>query len=453
MSRSAAVLLALALAPRAARAAFDDAPFGARDAAMGGAFTAVHDDVSALAYNPAALGHAPELEVGASYLRGLHWPAGEIDRDITRAAAAVPVRQEIFDGAFGFDVRYDRREGTARDRQIGVFYGARGLREMADGGLDFGCGLKFLQSSFEGKGGAQTTPAGDMGALWRFGAKRSVGASLLNFGGAEFKSGPISDRAPLALKIGAAESVRGALIAADATIREPSSGQGKSVTFAAGFERWWATARAGAFAARSGLSLGDRARTWHWGFGWRNAGARLDYSMLTPLAGSTRFGHGLTLSLRFGRADPEAEYERLLSSEMKARRDLGKRLEAGSVKQWKLSEEIARLQAEISSLRSDLAGKRVSEEAARRLLSDVEARHKKAADAFQRLQEERARGAAKTKAELFGEDWNSYQKAKLAGAPDEALLERVQRLLVEYKEAGVDLGEASRELSRLQQAR
>ncbi|HAZ08465.1 MAG TPA: hypothetical protein DCZ01_08095 [Elusimicrobia bacterium] len=451
--RFAAVFLTLALAPRAARAAFDDAPFGARDAAMGGAFTAVHDDVSSLAYNPAALGQAPELEVGASYLRGLHWPAGTIDRDITRAALAVPVRQEIFNGAFGFDVRYDRRQGLARDRQIGVFYGTRGLREMQDGGLDFGCGLKFLQSSFEGRGGAQTKPALDMGALWRVGAKRSVAASLLNFGGAKFKSGPLSDRAPLALKIGAAESIRGALIAVDATIREPSSGQGKAVTFAAGFERWWATERAGAFAARSGLSLGDRARTWHWGFGWKNAGARLDYSLLTPLAGLIRFGHGITLSLRFGRTDPEEEYERLLSGEMRARRDLNKKLEANSVKQWKLSEEIGRLQAELASLRSAIAGKHASEEEARRRLSDMETRHKKAVDAFQRLQEEHAHNAARTKAELFGEDWSSYQKAKLAGAPDEALLERVQRLLVEYKESGVDLGEASRELGRLQKAR
>ena len=54
--------------------------------------------------------------------------AGTIDRDTTRAAVAVPVRQEIFNGAFGFDVRYDRRTNVSKDREIGMYYGTRGLR-------------------------------------------------------------------------------------------------------------------------------------------------------------------------------------------------------------------------------------------------------------------------------------------------------------------------------------
>ncbi|MEK7383847.1 MAG: hypothetical protein AAB262_11260, partial [Elusimicrobiota bacterium] len=359
----------------------------------------------------------------------------------------------ILNGAFGFDVRYDRRAGVARERGIGIFYGTRGLRETENGGLDFGGGFKFLSRSLESRGATGTQPAIDLGALWRFGAKHSVGASLINVGGAKFKIGNDSDRAPLALKIGAAETVRGALLAVDATMREPSAGQGKSMTFAAGFERWWATPRAGSIAARSGLSLGDRARTWHWGFGWKNGGARLDYAMSVPLSGGTRLGHALTVTLRLGRSDPEAEYERLLEGEMKARHDLSKVLEASSLKQWKLDLEINRLQAEIASLRESLAGKRASEEEARRRLAQLEARQKKAAETFARLQEEHARNASKTKAVLYREDWGAYQKAKLEGAPDAALLERVQRLLVEYKDAGVDLGSASQELRRLQQVR
>ena len=45
-----------------------------------------------------------------------------------------------------------------------------------------------------------------------------------------------------------------------------------------GFERWWPTARAGQFALRSGMSLGEGTRTWSWGLGWRAQGARLDYA-------------------------------------------------------------------------------------------------------------------------------------------------------------------------------
>lgn len=451
--RLTVAFLAATLGAPSAFAAFDDVPFGARDAAMGGSLAAVHDEVSAVAYNPAALGQVRVLEAAASYLRSFHSPAGEIDRDNTRAAAALPVRQEIFDGAFGFDVRYDRRTGVSRDRQIGLFYGTRGLRETEGGGLDLGGGLKVLSSSLEGGGSIGPRPAVDLGALWRFGDRHSLGASLLNLGGAKFRLGGYADRAPLALKIGAAESVRGALLAVDATVREPSAGRGRSLSFAAGFERWWASSRAGAFAARSGLSLGDRSRTWHCGFGWKQGGGRLDYAMSVPLSGARRLGHGLTLTLLFGRPDPAADYERLLESEMKARADLNRALDAGALKQWKLSEEISRLQAEVVALRESLVGKSAAEVEARRRLQEIEARQRKAAETFRRLQEEQARSSAKTKAELFREDWGAYQRAKLGGAANAALLERVERLLLEYRDSGADLGEASQELRRLQQSR
>jgi hypothetical protein len=449
---AAAAVSALAAAP--AFAAFDDAGFGARDAAMGGAFTAVHDEVGALAYNPAALGQAPALEAAASYMNGTHPPAGTIDRDTTRAAGAVPVRQEIFNGAFGFDVRFDRRTNVSKDREIGLYYGTRGLHETENGGLDFGGGLKTQQSSLEAGGSTKTKAVLDLGTLWRVDDKRSVGASLLNFGGAKF-TGPhgYSDRAPLALKVGAAESVHGALIAVDGTLREGSSGQGSSESFGLGFERWWPTARAGSFAGRSGFSIGNLSRVWSWGLGWKQGGGRVDYAMGVPMTGVTRFSHALTVAIRFGRSDPGAEYERMLQGEMQARQQLGRSLDASAVRQQALSEEIGRLRDEIAALRSSLAEKTSTADEARRKLSDLETRHKRAVDTFQRLQDEHARNAAKTKAELFREDWDAYRKAKLGGEPDAALIQRVQRLLVEYRDAGADLGEANQELGRLQQSR
>jgi hypothetical protein len=350
-------------------------------------------------------------------------------------------------------VRYDRRSDIGKDRDIGVYYGTRGLRETEDGGLDFGVGLKTLQSRLESGHGTKTKPALDLGALWRFGDRYAVGASLLNFGAPRFSAPGYSDRAPLVLKIGGAESVHGSLLAVDATLREGSSGKGGSVTFAAGFERWWPTVRAGSFAARSGLSLGDLSRTWNWGIGWKHGGGRADYAMIVPLSGGIRFGQALTISIRFGRSDPEADYEKLLSSEMKMRWNLGRSLEASAVRQQALSEEIGRLRDEISSLRTALADKRASEEEVRRKLLELESRHKKAVDTFRKLQDEHARNAAKTKTELYREEWEAFQKAKLGGLPDTALLERLQRLMVEFKDTGVDLGEANQELRRLQQLR
>ena len=159
------------------------------------------------------------------------------------------------------------------------------------------------------------------------------------------------------------------------------------------------------------------------------------------------------MAVRFGRSDPEAEYEGLLKGEMKARQQLSQSLEASAVRQRALSEEIARLRDEIAALRASLAEKTSTAAEARQKLKDLEERHRKAVESFQRLQDEHARNAAKTKSELFHEEWDSYQKAKQGGAPDAALLERVQRLLIEYKDSGVDLGEANQELRRLQQSR
>lgn len=445
--------LAAGLWASPALAAFDDAPFGARDAAMGGAFTAVHDEIGALAYNPAALASVPDPEAAASYANGTHPPAGTIDRDTTRAAAAVAVRQPIVDGAFGVGIRYDRRADVAKDREIGVYYGGRGLLETDDGSLDLGGGVKTLKSSLERGGAASTKLALDLGALWRFEDGRAVGASLLNAGGAKFSvpSAGYSDRAPLALKVGASESLHGSVLAVDGAIREGSSGQGGSATFAVGFERWRGTPRWGSLAGRTGLSVGDRSRVWSWGLGWRLGGGRVDYAMGVPLTGVTRFAHALTVAVRFGRSDPEAEYERILQGEMEARRRLGGSLEAGAVRQQALSEEIGRLRDEIAALRASLAGASSSAQDARRRLQDLEARHQKAVETFSRLSRERARDAAKTKAELFREEWDAYRRAKMDGAQDAILRERLQRLLVEYRDSGADLSEANLELRRLQQ--
>ncbi len=443
-----AVLLTLALFPANAHAAFEDAGFGPRDIAMGGAFCAVTDDPGVLAYNPAALGQATAIETTAAYMRQYQIPSGRSDRDSTRAAVVVPMRQSVLNGGLGFDVRYDRRTNIGGDRAIGVMYGTRGLLERESGGLDFGGGIKLLSTSFDAGGKTGTHLALDLGALYHFSERFAVGASLLNFGSPKFSG----DRAPLAFKVGVAEQLRGVIFAADVTKRENSmSGTGQH-TMALGFERWWALARAGQIAVRSGMSLGEGTRSWSWGLGWRALGARVDYAMTVPMTGGGT-GHGLSLSVRFGRADPEGEYEKLLSQELRYRRQLSEALEASSVKQWKLAEELNRLRAEMAALSNEVEMKRASAGDAQRRLRELEARQRKASENFEKLKTERESAAHNARVLLFQEDWRSYQKAKLAGAADSVLLEQVGRILREYRDAGVDLSEASQELRRLQRAK
>ncbi|MEK7234478.1 MAG: hypothetical protein AAB268_11725 [Elusimicrobiota bacterium] len=436
-----AVLLTLAL-ERTSLAAFEDAGFGPWDIAMGGAFTAVVDDPGVIAYNPASLGQASALEATMAYLRHFHIPSGESDRDSTRAAVIVPVRQEMLDGALGFDVRYDRREKVGGDRAIGVMYGTRGLLETEGGAVDFGGGLKLLTSSLDSGGKAETRVALDVGTLHRFSERYALGASLLNLGNPKFKG----DRAPLALKIGVAEQIRGMIFAADLTKRESSlSGNGRH-NMALGFERWWVTANAGRYALRSGMSLGEGTRTWSWGLGWRARGARLDYAMTVPITGTLRLGHGLSLCVRFGGVDAEGEYEKLLSQELRYRQQLGKALEASSVKQLKLTEELNRMREEVEL-------KRASEGDAKRRLLELQIRRQKASETLEKVKADGEDAARRIRISLFQEDWRSYQKAKLSGAADSALLEQVGRILREYRDAGVDLSDASMELRRLQRAK
>jgi hypothetical protein len=448
-AHAAALAAALVVSAPPARAAFDDAGWGPRDAAMGAAFTAVTDDPAVMSYNPGALGMASAPEAGAAYLRQFHPPAGESDRDSSRLSGVLPARLETLNGAAGVDIRYDRREAYGQDRSFGFYYGTRGWREREDGGIDFGGGLKFMSSTMKGGGKAGLKPAIDMGGLWRFKDRYAAGASLLNFFSPKFSGGGVKDRAPLALKVGLAEQVRGTLLALDFTLREPSAGQDGTKSLGAGFERWWATARYGQYALRSGMNLGDKSKTWRWGMGWRGLGGRVDYAMIVPIEGTTRVGHGVSVSMRFGGSDPEGEYERLLSRELRYRKEMSNALESSSTKQWKLAEELNRMRGEMSRLREEIERRSSSEEEARRRLQELDRKRRAAEEAAAIL-----RGQSNREASLrFADDWRAYQRAKLGGAPDAALVEQVQRLLREYRNAGVDLGEANQELRRLQSGR
>jgi hypothetical protein len=99
-----------------------------------------------------------------------------------------------------------------------------------------------------------------------------------------------------------------------------------------------------------------------------------------------------------------------------------------------------------------VAASRVTQTQAQRELAVIEERQLKAAREYERLKRERETAAARGKQALFEEDWRVYQKAKLSGASDAALVEQLGRILREYKDDGVDLGDANQELRRLQRS-
>jgi hypothetical protein len=434
------------LAPRAF-AAFDESGFSARAIGLGNAMTAVYDDANATAYNPANLGQIKNLNLLTSYLRQFHIPAGETDREEINAALAVPIRQELLRAGLGFGYAYTTQTDYAIDRTIQASYGSRGFQEFENGSLDFGATVKFLTRNFATGGGA-TKGSMDIGLLYRYKERYAAAISLLNMNGPSYKS----DRVPVTLKIGVSEMIGPSTIAVDLTKRESSIFHSGSTSLGLGAENWWATPKYGSFAGRTGLSLGDQHKSWNWGLGWRYQGGQIDYSMSVALAGRSEASHAVSMTIRFGVADPEQAYERLLKSELGLRKDLSQALEAAEVRQWQLSQELGSLRQQIDALRGALSSKTASERSVREKLQELEERHRKATESFQKASLEQKRLSERSKETMFREDWASYEKLKLTGASNTALLDRVKRLLREYKDSGVDLSAANQELQRLLRA-
>jgi hypothetical protein len=434
------LLVVMLFAAGSARAGYEDSGFSARAVSMGGAFTAVYDDIAAMAFNPAATGQLRHVQVQSNYLRQFHIPAGETDQNQMSLAAGFPVQQELIKGTFGLGWQYNRRQEQVIERSFLMNFGSRGFREFEGGGLELGGTVKAI--------GVRPKGDVDVGALYRFWEKYSLGLSILNLNRPKLERG----RAPATLKLGLAESVRGFTLAMDATKREPSGIHGASSSLGAGLEHWWATARQGSLALRTGLVLGEPAKTWNWGLGWRILGGQMDYAMTVPMSGGSRFGHAVSLLFRFGESNPEGEYERMLAEEIRYRKELTASLEAGEVKQWKLSEELGRLREEIDVLSGQLVDKTASESQAQERIKALQERHQKASQTFEKLQSDRKKLSERTKETLFKEDWAAYAKLKAGAAPNAVLLENVKRLLREYKGSGVDLSQANQELLRLLRA-
>lgn len=439
----------LLLLPGPLRAGFEDSGLSPRAVSMGGALTAVEGDPVSWLYNPANLGSLRRVEASAHYLRQFHIPAGEVDDDQINAAAGFPL---LGRGSLGLAGIYNRQNRLAVERTAALGYGSRGLWELEGGAVELGAALRLLKRSLDAGGGPKTQAAFDLGALYRFRERYVAGLSVINANRPRLDAAGLADRAPAMLRLGIAESARGFTIALDAVKREPSGGRRGTATLGLGLESWWPTARRGSFALRAGLSLGDRTKTWAAGLGWRRMGGRLDYALTVPLAGSSRFGHAVSLTFSFGDSHPGGEYEKVLAQEMRYRKDLSEALEAGEIKQWKLAEDLRVMRGELEILRAQLIDKTASEAEARQRMKALEDRHERALRSYEKMKADSKALAEKTQAVLFDEDWRAYQKLKLSGAPDAVLIDQVRRLLRQYKEAGVDLSPANQELLRLLRA-
>ena len=457
--RSAALFLSFALAAvPAVRASNDDVSFDARGIAMGGAGMADPGGFSGLTLNPAALGGVRRPIAGMGIRRLFHTPSGPADLSGMDIGAAFPIDEAAVKGALGFSWTHDVNEPISLDRTTALTYATRSWREIGAGIFDVGVTLKSIRRDGRAFGGETSKATVDIGSLFRWGEDQSIGFSMLNLTRPRTSLGTLSDRAPFIAKLGYARRIRRFTVVGDLSKREPSANHRGTASASGGLEYSWATAKQGLFTARSGMNLGSTSRSWSAGLGWSALGAQVDYAVRVPLSNGSRWSHGFSLSYRFGQWDPEAEYERLLSSELSYRRDLTRALEAAEVKQWKLAEDLRAMREEISDLRLGIADReaeaglakekmRSAERALR--LKQLEDRRREAEKRLEEMRADQERMRLANKQGLFDADWKTFSDMKLQGVSEITLIDYLKKMLRTYKGTGVDLGQANRELQRL----
>ncbi|MDD5756908.1 MAG: PorV/PorQ family protein, partial [bacterium] len=178
---------------------------GARATAMGGVYTGVADDVSALYWNPGGLGGIKSTEVIYTYNKWF--------QDITHhfVGGAVPTEFGVFGlgvTMLGMDDLEKRSgdtpdpEGTfkAQDMAIAFAYGTSVTENLMVGGS-----LKMLSSKIDDE--SASGMAVDLGALMKTGVQGlNVGFAVTNLGG-EYKFIDEGDPLPMTIKLGAGYKV------------------------------------------------------------------------------------------------------------------------------------------------------------------------------------------------------------------------------------------------------
>ena len=438
-----ALLLLLAASP--AFAAYEDMGFGARDRALGGAFTAVADDASAAAYNPAGLAAQRDGQAALGWSRRRQNPTGEARTESIEGAAVIPWDIDELSGTAGILGRRVELQDFSQDKELALSYGLRGPRRSDSSRLDMGATLKIQQRAALGNPATRRSLGGDAGLLYRRGID-SVGLSVLNIGSPDQSLAGVEDRAAMAVKAGYAQRTPGVLFCADATYRSRAAGHPGATTAAAGLERAW-SARMGTVALRAGLALGNRSKEVTAGLGWQAFGLRLDYAVIAPLRRAPA-GHAVTLGYKFGAGDPVAQYEQMLNREIQNQRELAEVLNRLETEVALLKHDLEQTQAALEAAKQESAAKDKND-SSRAVIDNLKVKNSELEQRLSRVRGELNRAAQPNFEGAFRLDWAAYQKLKASGAPRAALKVELERLLHLYRDKGLDVSEVRQELLQL----
>ncbi|MFA6433180.1 MAG: hypothetical protein WCW52_00645 [Elusimicrobiales bacterium] len=443
-------------------AAFEDTGLGARMRGLGDSASAL-DDVGGAVLNPALPGFARKFETGAHFEAGTRSSLGPLDSDSYAFDAALPRRSYGKLGTMSVIGRYRTAGDGITEKSFSLGYATWQLKKASSGVLDLGGNLKFMRLASAASADSTMALGLDFGALWRINTRSSLGLSVLNINSPSFKSGALDDKAPLAVRLGAAEKTEDYALTLDLASRSGAGGRKSGYSLNTGFEYLWRTYRYGIFSSRTGLSLAEKASFASLGVGYRRPAAELSYALLLPVTGTIVPGHAVSLCVRFGDKDLETEYERLIKQEIKYRKDLVEALDESSRREGRLRDELEDLKGEIdklsASLKTALEQKAEVSRARERLEAIVERQRR--AEAELRSLEEKRRNDKLALEEKdrqdkldrlrsdFAREWADYLRMRSGGAPKELLKGALQRLISQYQSSGIDISPATVELQGL----
>jgi hypothetical protein len=290
MKRLPAILFCVALLALARPAlagppgfAFLEVPPGARAAGMGGAFTSLAQGSDAAFWNPAGLGGAKRVEVGAShaeYVQSLRLEqfaiaGGALGGGLAgsvRALYSEPIaeRDEIGNlvGTFGsHDLEFALSYGRALTSSLSVGASAQAYRErIADASAStWGLGVGAQWAPARAAGLRLGLVAQNLGPSARFDIDGTSGAAV-------GLPAAVQGGAALERSLAGAGTVRAAL--------EGRFTRGRPGVGMAGVELAMAGGARGAAAVRAGLRVNDDASTFSMGAGYTVSAIRVDYAFV-----------------------------------------------------------------------------------------------------------------------------------------------------------------------------
>lgn len=319
-----------------AYAAFEDIGTGARPTAMGGAYVSAGDDSLSLFYNPAGLAQLHQKEISSEYSKLFSGLSDGSNLSQTYLGYAQPVR---WGGTLAVGWKQFALDDLYKERTLALGYGEWLTPRIAIGGalkqLHHSFGVENIivddsgnirsgtPSFFAQNGNSSTAYSADLGMLYRWSDRHTVGISVQDVNEPNVALSP-SDHEIVSrtLRMGMTyKATRNLNLSGAMTTRESLSNQ-RDTTWTGAAEKWWDLEDESAVIARGSLSSGSREfQQMALGAGYRISSIQLDYAFIFNLTGvtlgKTLGTHRLSFSYRFGTLTGETHRKPEIKSKRK----------------------------------------------------------------------------------------------------------------------------------------